>query len=137
MKNNTVLTNGCFDILHVGHIQLFKYCKSLAEELIVLLNSDESVKSLGKGVNRPINTQSERYELLTSIKYIDKVIIFEETTPCELVAKIKPNFYVKGGDYTIDNLPESKVVKKYGGQIRIFNHTGHSTTNLIRKINDN
>lgn len=137
MKNNTVLTNGCFDILHVGHIQLFKYCKSLAEELIVLVNSDESVKNLGKGVNRPINTQSERYELLTSIKYIDKVIIFEEATPCELVAKIKPNFYVKGGDYKVDNLPESKVVKKYGGQIRIFKHTGHSTTNLIRKINDN
>lgn len=137
MRTNTVLTNGCFDILHVGHIRLFKYCKTLADYLIVLLNSDVSVRSLEKGPNRPINCQKDRYELLNSIKYIDEVIIFEEITPCSLVSSLKPQFYVKGGDYKIENIPESKIVKNYGGEIILFEHTGHSTTKIVNKINDN
>ena len=137
MKENTVITNGCFDIMHVGHIRLLKFCKTLASEVIVLLNSDNSIKLLGKGISRPINPQSERYEFLSSIKYVSQVIIFDERTPCNLIKKLKPSYYVKGGDYSISEVPEATIVNGYGGQVKIFNHTGHSTTKLISKINDN
>tara|TARA_Y100001968_G_scaffold216649_1_gene199398 strand:+ start:12902 stop:13315 length:414 start_codon:yes stop_codon:yes gene_type:complete len=137
MQYSTVVTNGCFDILHIGHIRLLKYCKSLADDVIVLLNSDTSVKLLNKGIDRPINPQYERYEILMSLKYVSQVIIFDEKTPCKLIDDIKPQFYVKGGDYIIDQIPETSIVKKYGGEVKLFLHTGHSTTKIINKINDN
>ena len=137
MQYNTVVTNGCFDILHIGHIRLLKYCKTLADDLIVLLNSDESVKLLSKGKNRPIIPQHERYEMLMSIKYVNQVIIFEDRTPCKLLNEIRPQFYAKGGDYNIDNLPEASIVKNYGGEVKLFMHTGHSTSKIIFKSNDN
>ena len=137
MKKETVLTNGCFDILHIGHIRLFEFCKTLGKELIVLLNSDKSIKLLNKAKERPINNEQERFEILSSIKFIDKIIIFEEVNPCKLISEIKPQYYVKGGDYEINDLPESEIVLGYGGEIRIFDHTGHSTTKILEKLNDN
>ena len=137
MKKETVLTNGCFDILHIGHIRLFEFCKTLGNELIVLLNSDKSIKLLNKAKERPINKEQERFEILSSIKFIDKIIIFEEVNPCKLISEIQPQDYVQGGDYKIKDLPESEIVLGYGGEIRIFDHTGHSTTKILEKLNDN
>ena len=137
MQFNTVVTNGCFDIIHIGHIRLFKYCKTIAEDVIVLMNSDASVKLLGKGKDRPINNEQERYELLTSIKYISNVLIFNEKTPCKILKEIKPQFYVKGGDYKLEEIPEVSIVKEYGGESLLFDHTGHSTTKILKKINGN
>ena len=124
-----IFTNGCFDILHPGHISLLKYCKSLGGEVIVGLNSDESVKRL-KGSLRPINCQEDRKVMLESIKYVDKVIIFYEDTPYNLIIETLPDIIVKGGDYT-----NRKVV---GGDIcvvKLFNYEErHSTTKIIQNI---
>ena len=97
MKSKIIFTNGCFDILHTGHFKLLKYCKELGH-VIVGLNSDRSVKRL-KGEKRPIFTQEDRVFMLKSCKYVDKVIIFEEDTPYNLIKSIKPDIIVKGGDY--------------------------------------
>ena len=134
MKKNVILTNGCFDILHLGHVKLLKYAKSIAPYLIVLLNSDDSIRKLEKGIDRPINNQKERYEVLKSIRFVDEVIIFEEKTPLKIIEEIKPQFYLKGGDYKIEDLSEAEIVKGYGGKVYLFSHTGHSTTSLINKI---
>ena len=98
MNKNIVFTNGCFDLLHIGHIELLKYAKSLGDYLIVAINSDQSIKKL-KGQTRPINDEPTRKMLLESIKYVDEVIIFEENTPLQLIKDIQPNIIVKGGDY--------------------------------------
>lgn len=127
----TVFTNGCFDILHVGHIELFKYCKDLSQggRVIVGLNSDNSVKKL-KGESRPINKEKYRKIILESIKYVDEVIIFNEETPETLLSKVKPDILVKGGDYTFKQI----IGKQYAGKVVIFPFVdGHSTTRLIEK----
>lgn len=126
-----VFTNGCFDILHVGHVELLKYSKSLGDFLIVGLNSDQSIKKL-KGTNRPINCEKDRKKILESLKYVDEVIIFNEETPYELIKKIKPDIIVKGGDY----LPEN-VVGKELAKVIIFNYiNGYSTTKIIKNISN-
>jgi len=127
----TVFTNGCFDILHVGHIELFKYCKNLSQggSVIVGLNSDDSVKKL-KGESRPINKEKYRKIILESIRYIDEVIIFNEETPETLLSKVKPDILVKGGDYTFEQI----IVKQYASKIVIFPLIDeHSTTRLVEK----
>ncbi len=127
--NDIIFTNGCFDILHIGHVELLKYAKSLGSKLIVGLNSDNSVKLL-KGNNRPINNQNDRKIILESIQYVDEVIIFNEKTPYNLINIIKPKIIVKGGDY----LPE-EVVGKEISEVRIFNYVeGYSTTKTIKRI---
>lgn len=127
----TVFTNGCFDILHVGHIKLLEYCKTLGDRLIVGLNSDNSVKKL-KGNNRPINLEKDRKLCLESIKYVDKVIIFNEETPINIINDIKPDIIVKGGDYK----PE-QVVGKEMAKVVIFNYiNGYSTTKIIQNISN-
>lgn len=128
---SNVFTNGCFDIIHVGHVELFKYAKSLGSKLIVGLNSDESIKRL-KGDKRPINKQEDRKAVLESIKFIDKVIIFDEDTPLNLIKVVKPDIIVKGGDYTKEN------VVGYGlAEVFIFNYiNGYSTTKTIQNINN-
>lgn len=131
MKNKIVFTNGCFDILHVGHIRLLDYAKSLGSVLIVGLNSDASVKKL-KGDKRPINNENIRKEMLLALKSVDEVIIFEQQTPIELIKKIKPDIIVKGGDYK----PE-EVVGFGLSEIVIFNYlNGYSTTKIIENINN-
>ena len=110
-----IFTNGCFDVLHRGHIELLKYCKELGDIVFVGLNSDKSVKRL-KGLSRPYNTEEDRKFLLKSIKYVDVVQVFDEDTPYNLIKKIKPNVIVKGGDYK----PE-EVVGNDLCEVKIFN----------------
>jgi len=132
-----IATNGCFDILHVGHIRYLQKAKTYGSLLVVGLNSDASVKRL-KGKKRPINNQSDRAEVLAALTCIDVVSIFEEDTAEHFLELIKPNVYVKGGEYNLDNLPEAVLVRKYGGEnITIPMVQGSSTTNLIEKLKKN
>lgn len=133
MNNNVIFTNGCFDILHAGHVQLLKECKKLAGDngkVIIGLNSDASVKKL-KGESRPVNDQDSRKLLLESLRFVDEVIIFEEETPELLIEKIRPDILVKGGDYSIDQI----VGKQYAKKVVVFPYVdGKSTTNTIEKL---
>ena len=135
---HTVFTNGCFDILHKGHVQLLEFCKnykgvsfgghSLFPRVVVGLNSDASVKRL-KGDSRPINNEKDRSFLLESLKYVDEVIIFDEETPYELIKKIKPDYIVKGGDYKKEDVVGNDLAEDV-----IYNYIdGYSTTNIINK----
>ena len=129
-----VFTNGCFDIIHAGHVRYLTAAKNFGDVLIVGLNSDESVRRL-KGDSRPINTQDDRAEVLLGLKAVDHVIFFGEATAENLIAEVKPNVYVKGGDYTLETLPESKIVQGYGGRVEFVNLVaGRSTTNVVEKI---
>ena len=122
-----IFTNGCFDILHRAHIELFKYCKSMGY-LIVGLNSDESIRRL-KGAKRPINAEKDRKIILESIRCIDEVVIFDEDTPYELIKCIKPDIIVKGGDYTV-----ATVIGADLAEVKIFKYIdGYSTTKIIER----
>jgi rfaE bifunctional protein nucleotidyltransferase chain/domain len=124
---NVVFTNGCFDIIHRGHIELLKYCKTLGT-VVVGLNSDSSIKRL-KGSTRPFHTLDDRKEVLQSIKYVDKVMVFGEDTPYELIKTVKPDIIVKGGDYH----PQD-VVGNDLAEVKIFSYIeGHSTTGILEK----
>ena len=134
MSNGTVFTNGCFDVIHEGHIKILKEAANLGRKLIVGLNSDKSVKSL-KGDKRPINNQSSRKKILESIKYVDEVIIFDEKTPERLVKEIKPNVIVKGGDYEAHEVIGGDFVVSRGGKIVIIPTVpGFSSTKLINNL---
>ena len=129
-----VVTNGCFDILHVGHVRYLQKTKELADYSIVMLNSDSSVKRL-KGENRPINCEQDRAEILTSLSCVDYVVLFEQTSPADLLEKIKPNIYTKGADYTIETLPERDVVIRNSIKVEFIEFVeGKSTTNVIKKM---
>ena len=130
-----VFTNGCFDLLHEGHLDLLEFAKSKGDKLIVGLNSDSSVKRL-KGSKRPIHSEGFRKKLLESIKYVDEVLIFEDNTPLELIIKIMPDVLVKGGDYTAESLIGSEEVFSWGGEVLIYPlREKLSTTSIISKIN--
>lgn len=132
-----VFTNGCFDILHLGHIRYLRGAKKLGDVLIVGLNSDESVQAL-KGEKRPIMPQEDRAEILASLSFVDYVVLFHELTPVETISALKPQIHVKGGDYKIEELPEAKTVKSYGGEVVILPEVkGKSTKELIAKIVEN
>ena len=132
-NKNIVFTNGCFDILHIGHVRYLKESSKFGDVLIVGLNSDSSVKKL-KGETRPINNENDRAEILCALNFVDYVIIFDEDTPEKLLDAIKPDIYTKGADYTIDTLPEAKTVLKNGGKVEFINLVqGKSTTNIIKK----
>lgn len=129
-----VFTNGCFDILHVGHVRYLTTAKSFGDILIVGLNTDSSVKML-KGANRPINNEKDRAEVLLGLKAVDYVVLFGERTAENLVAEVRPDIYVKGADYTVDKIPEAKIVQSYGGRVELVEFVaGHSTTNIIQAI---
>lgn len=129
-----VFTNGCFDILHAGHVRYLAGARALGDSLIVGLNSDQSVRSL-KGPTRPVNSQDDRAEVLAALAAVDYVVIFEETTAENLVADIKPDIYAKGGDYTVEELPENKVVAAHGGRtVLVPEVPGRSSSNIIKKI---
>lgn len=133
-NKKVVFTNGCFDILHVGHLRYLNEAKKQGDILIIGVNSDSSVKRL-KGETRPINNQFDRAELLCGLKSVDYAVIFEEDTPEELIATLKPSIHVKGGDYKKEDLPETKIVESYGGEVRILSFVeGKSTTNIVNKI---
>ncbi len=132
-----VFTNGCFDILHVGHLTLLEKAKSFGDLLCVGVNSDTSVKIL-KGENRPINSQKDRTRLLAALYVVDYVTVFDEQNPCEIISFLRPDIHVKGGDYDpndFDNMPEAKVVREYGGAVKIINFVeGKSSTNIIKQL---
>lgn len=130
-----VTTNGCFDILHVGHVRYLQKTKEKADYSIIMLNSDKSVKSL-KGENRPINNENDRAEILSSLRCVDYVVLFEEKSPAKLLEDIKPDIYTKGADYTLETLPERDVVIKNNIKVEFIDFVdGKSTTNIINKIN--
>jgi rfaE bifunctional protein nucleotidyltransferase chain/domain len=130
-----VFTNGVFDLLHRGHVSYLAQAKSLGKSLVIGVNTDASVRLLGKGDDRPLNVESDRLALLAALESVDLVVLFTEPTPVELIAKIKPDIYVKGGDYEINTLAETALVKSWGGKAYAipFIHD-RSTTALLRKI---
>lgn len=131
-----VFTNGCFDILHRGHVTYLTEAKKLGDLLVVGLNSDASVKRL-KGPERPINNEIDRQYVLSQLKAVDFVEIFEEDTPLSLILKVKPSILVKGGDWKIDQIVGAKEVIANGGDVFSLNFVdGYSTTALIHKIQD-
>ena len=133
-NKKVVFTNGCFDIIHAGHVRYLTAAKNFGDILIVGLNSDNSVRQL-KGASRPVNNQADRAEVLLALKPVDYVIIFDELTAENLIAQVKPDIYVKGGDYTLETLPEAKIVQSYGGRVEFVNLVaGKSTSNIIKKI---
>lgn len=126
-------TNGCFDILHVGHVRYLKKTKSLADYSIVMLNSDKSVKLI-KGEDRPINCEEDRAEILNALSSVDYVVLFEERSPANLLEAIKPDIYTKGADYTLDTLPERDIVIRNNIKVEFIEFVkGKSTTNVINK----
>jgi rfaE bifunctional protein nucleotidyltransferase chain/domain len=130
-----VFTNGVFDILHRGHASYLAQARALGASLVVGVNSDASVKMLGKGDDRPINTEADRQALLAALESVDLVVLFTEQTPVNLIAKIHPDIYVKGGDYEIDSLEETRLVKTWGGvAVAIPFLYERSTTTLLGKI---
>ena len=130
-----VFTNGCFDIIHPGHIHVLSEAKLLGDILVIGLNSDKSVKKL-KGKERPFVNESDRAKILLSIKYVDYVTIFDESTPKDIIEKIKPDTLVKGGDYMVDDIIGSKFVIDLGGKVEIVKFLdGYSSSNYIDNIN--
>lgn len=133
-KKTIVTTNGCFDILHVGHVRYLEKTKTFADILIVALNSDKSVKSI-KGEGRPINNENDRAEVLSALRCVDYVVMFDEDSPVELLLQIKPDVYTKGADYTIETLPEAKPVMQNGGRVEFISFVeGKSTTSIINRM---
>jgi D-beta-D-heptose 7-phosphate kinase/D-beta-D-heptose 1-phosphate adenosyltransferase len=129
-----VFTNGCFDILHLGHVRYLRKAKKLGDVLVVGLNSDDSVRAL-KGGDRPYVSEMERAEILASLECVDFVIIFSQLKPNLLIKNIKPHFHVKGGDYEINALPEKKLVENLGGKVVVIPPVeGRSTTNIVERI---
>ena len=130
-----VFTNGVFDILHRGHASYLAQARALGASLVVGVNSDASVKMLGKGDDRPINTAADRQALLAALESVDMAVLFTEQTPVNLIEKIRPDIYVKGGDYEIDTLAETHLVKSWGGRaVAIPFLYERSTTSLLGKI---
>ena len=128
------VTNGCFDILHVGHVRYLEKSKSFADVLIVLLNSDKSVHSI-KGPSRPVNNENDRAEILSALSCVDYVVLFDEDSPRNLLDEIKPDVYTKGADYTTETLPEADIMKKNGTRVEFIDFVeGKSTTNIINKM---
>tara|TARA_B100001093_G_scaffold396669_1_gene383805 strand:+ start:1007 stop:1471 length:465 start_codon:yes stop_codon:yes gene_type:complete len=136
LKNKKIVfTNGCFDILHPGHIHILSKAKSLGDILVVGLNSDLSVKKL-KGDKRPLVSEDDRSRVLLSLRFVDYVIIFNELTPLKVIKKIKPDFLVKGGDYNENDIVGSDFVKASGGQVEIIKFLdGYSSSNYIDNLN--
>ncbi|MGI4811764.1 MAG: D-glycero-beta-D-manno-heptose 1-phosphate adenylyltransferase [Janthinobacterium lividum] len=130
-----VFTNGVFDILHRGHVSYLADARALGACLVVGVNSDRSVRSLGKGEDRPINPEADRLAMLAALESVDWVILFDESTPVSLIDALSPDILVKGGDYDMDALPESALVRGRGGRALAipFVHD-RSTTSLLRRI---
>jgi D-beta-D-heptose 7-phosphate kinase/D-beta-D-heptose 1-phosphate adenosyltransferase len=129
-----VFTNGCFDILHRGHVAYLSQAKALGDVLVVGVNSDEGIRRL-KGPTRPVNALDDRIEVLAALSCVDHLIAFDEDTPCDLVRAVRPDVFVKGGDYTRERLPEAAVVEACGGEVRILPFLAdRSTTHIIERI---
>ena len=130
-----VFTNGVFDMLHPGHVEYLENARALGGSLLVALNSDASARGLGKGDDRPINPQADRATLLAALESITMVTFFDEPTPVALLHVVRPDIYVKGGDYDMEALEETRFLRSYGGDARaIAFRDGYSTTALLERI---
>jgi rfaE bifunctional protein nucleotidyltransferase chain/domain len=129
-----VFTNGCFDLLHVGHVRYLQAAKALGDILVLALNSDDSVRRL-KGTQRPLLLLQDRIGILSAFRMVDFLTAFEENTVENLLLKLQPDIHAKGTDYTVDNVPEHQIVKSFGGAIAIVGDPkNHATKNLIQEI---
>jgi rfaE bifunctional protein nucleotidyltransferase chain/domain len=129
-----VFTNGCFDLLHAGHVGCLQQARDLGDVLVVAVNSDRSVRRL-KGPGRPVNPEDDRMRVLAGLRCVDHVVRFDDDTPDALIATIRPDVYVKGGDYAADELPERRLVESYGGRVVALSFLpGRSTSEMIARI---
>jgi rfaE bifunctional protein nucleotidyltransferase chain/domain len=127
-----VLANGCFDLLHVGHVRYLRGAKELGGKLVVAINGDATVRTL-KGADRPLMPEDERAEILAALEYVDAVVIFPEPDVRALIREIRPNIQAKGTDYTAESVPEAEVLREYGGRVEIVGDPkDHSTSEIIR-----
>ncbi len=130
-----VFTNGVFDILHRGHVSYLAQARALGASLVIGLNSDASARRLGKGPERPLNAEADRACVLAALESVSLVALFDEDTPVELLKLARPQLYVKGGDYDIEALEETRWVRSWGGDARALGFVdGYSTTSLVRRI---
>ena len=134
LNKKIVFTNGCFDIIHRGHIEYLFNAKKYGNKLVVAINSDSSVQAI-KGVLRPIQNEKDRAVILDAIKPVDLVLIFDQENPKEIILKLLPDILIKGGDYSLKNIVGANIVSQNGGEVRIvpFRH-GHSTSKILNKI---
>jgi D-glycero-beta-D-manno-heptose 1-phosphate adenylyltransferase len=133
-NTKVVLANGCFDLFHVGHIRYLAGAKELGDFLVVGINSDKQVRKL-KGKSRPYMPENERAEMISALRFVDFVTIFDEPTVEELIRAVRPDFHAKGTDYTTETVPEREIVKEYGGQTAIVGDPkDHSSTDLIKLV---
>ncbi|MDD3581132.1 MAG: D-glycero-beta-D-manno-heptose 1-phosphate adenylyltransferase [Desulfobacca sp.] len=130
-----VFTNGCFDLLHAGHVRYLEAARSLGDLLVVGLNTDSSVRRLAKGPGRPLTSEADRAEILAALACVDGVVLFNQDTPLALINTLKPDLLVKGGDYNLEQIVGRPEVESWGGQVRIIPLIpGRSTTQLIARI---
>jgi rfaE bifunctional protein nucleotidyltransferase chain/domain len=130
-----VFTNGVFDILHRGHVTYLAQARALGASLVIGLNSDVSARSLGKGPDRPLNAEADRACVLAALESVSLVALFDESTPVELLKLVRPQIYVKGGDYDIEALEETRWVRSWGGEAHALGFvSGYSTTALVQRI---
>ncbi len=130
-----VFTNGVFDILHRGHVSYLEQARALGASLVIGLNSDVSARMLGKGPDRPLNAEADRACVLAALESVSLVTLFDESTPVELLKLVRPQVYVKGGDYDIETLEETKWVRSWGGEAHALGFVdGYSTTALVKRI---
>ena len=130
-----VFTNGVFDILHRGHVTYLAQARALGASLVIGLNSDVSARGLGKGPGRPLNGEADRACVLAALESVSLVTLFDEPTPMELLVLVRPDVYVKGGDYNVDTLPETQLVRSWGGTAHAIAFVeGYSTSSLVQRI---
>ncbi len=132
-----VFTNGVFDLLHAGHVGYLESARELGDLLIVGLNTDRSARALGKGPHRPVNSLEDRAAVVGALRCVDAVVAFDEATPEAVIRALRPEFHVKGGDYTAEMLPETPIVRAFGGQVVILPFlAGRSTSKLLEKLDE-
>jgi D-beta-D-heptose 7-phosphate kinase/D-beta-D-heptose 1-phosphate adenosyltransferase len=135
VKGRLVFTNGVFDLLHPGHVDVLVGARSRGDALVVGLNSDASVRRLDKGPDRPVRTESERAYVLAALAAVDAIVIFDEDTPLALINALRPNVLVKGGDYTKDTMVGAREVEGWGGEVAVIPLTpGQSTTRILERL---
>lgn len=135
LRRPMVFTNGVFDVLHRGHVSYLAAARQLGHSLVVAVNSDASAKRLQKGPDRPLNRDIDRVFVVAALQSVSAVILFDEDTPCEVLKLVRPDVYVKGGDYDIEALDETRLVRSWGGRAQALSFVdGYSTTSLVRRI---
>jgi rfaE bifunctional protein nucleotidyltransferase chain/domain len=130
-----VFTNGCFDLLHVGHVEYLEQARALGDALIVAVNTDESVRRLNKGLSRPLNPERDRARVLAALACVDRVVLFPEDTPREIITELQPDVLVKGGDYKLEEIVGREEILAWGGEVKVIPLVpGYSTTALLARL---